>query len=377
MKLVLIFLLITTNISNSIAQEFLLEDSMLIDRMNRAIDHIYNFEFDTAYLEIDTLENQLGNHPANHLLRSMILYWRDRPFKEDTDPYIEYLKELETAIELAEPFQENEDLKEEGEFYIMAGYGLLADFYNSVGQRMKAVGSAKKAYNSLKLGFTLKEKFPDFYFSSGVYNYYREKFPELHPFYKTFLWVFMSGDMDMGLEQLKVATEEGVFMQREAFIYLFHIYLRYENKPDMALPYTQILVDRFPGNYKFKCLYIESLIYNNNNDTISRDMIDSLINHNNTYYQMAGNLFSGLISEQLDKIEAARYYLRIALEKYEEMGRDDNHYLSLIYTGMARIAIDQDDDKNARKYYKLALKTDPYVPVKSEAEKFLQLNDEG
>jgi len=187
----------------------------------------------------------------------------------------------------------------------------------------------------------------------------------------------MDGDMDLGLEQIKVATKKGVFMQREAFIYLFHIYLRYENKPDLALPYTQILIDRFPGNYKFKCLYIESMIYNNNNDSISKDMIDSLINHHNIYYQMLGNMFSGIISEQLDKIEAARYYLRIALEKYEEMGRDDGHYLSLIYTGMARIALDQEDDKNARKYYKLALKSDPYVPVKSEAEKYLQLYDEG
>ena len=349
---------------------------MLVDRMNKAIDLIYNFEFDIAYEEIDTLENQLGDHPANHILRSMILYWRDRPFKEDTDPYLEYQKELETAIELATTFQENEDLYEEGEFYILAGYGLLTDFYNGVGQKMKAVGSAKKAYNSLKEGFVLKEKFPDFYFSSGVYNYYRVKFPELHPFYKAFLWVFVNGDMDLGLEQLKIASEEGIFTQREALIYLFHIYLRYENKPDLALPYSQTLVERFPGNTKFKCLFIESMIYNNN-DSISKETLDSLIYHEDIFYQLAGNLFSGLITEKQGKFEAAKYYLRIAMEKYEEMGRDDEHYLSLIYTGMARLAIDQQDNDSARKYYKLALKTDPYVPVRSEAEGFLRKSDDG
>lgn len=376
MKLVLSFLLFVITISNSVSQEFILDDSLLMDRMNRTLDLIYNFEFDEALLEIDTLENKLGDHPANHLLRSMVLYWRERPFKVETEPYLEYMKELETAIVLATPFQENENLREEGIFYIMAAYGLLADFYNSVGHRMKAVGSAKKAYNSLKEGFELKEKFPDFYFSSGVYNYYREKFPELHPFYKAFLWVFMNGDMELGLEQIKVATGKGVFMQREALIYLFHIYLRYENKPDLALPYSQVLVERFPGNYRFKCLYIESMIYNSN-DSISKELLDSLINHDDQFYQLTGNLFSGLISEQQDKIEAARYYLRIALEKYEEMGRDDGHYLSLIYTGMARLAIDQDDNETARKYYKKALKTDPYVPVKNEAEKFLKIDDEG
>jgi tetratricopeptide (TPR) repeat protein len=376
MKLFLSFLIFTISVLNSVSQELILEDSILINRMNKTIDLIYNFEFDDAYLGIDTLEQQLGDHPALHLLRSMIFYWRDRPFKEDTDPFQEYQRELETAIELATSFQEKEDLYEEGEFYILAGYGLLTDFYNSIGQRMKAVGSAKKAYNSLKEGFELKEKFPDFYFSSGVYNYYREKFPELHPFYKTFLWVFVNGDMEMGLEQLKVASEEGVFTQREALIYLFHIYLRYENKPDLALPYSQTLVKRFPGNTRFKCLFIESMIYNNN-DSISKDMIDSLINHDDIFYQLAGNLFSGLISEKEEKFEAARYYLRIALEKYEEMGREDGHYLSLIYTGMARLAVDQEDNDKARKYYKLALKTDPYVPVRTEAERFLRKNDDG
>ncbi len=376
MKLFLFHLILVISISNSVSQESILKDSALINRMNRTIDLIYNFDFDIAYLEIDTLENQLGDHPANHLLRSMILYWKDRPFKEDTDPYLEYQKELETAIELAIPFQENEGLYEEGEFYVLAGYGLLTDLYNGVGHRMKAIGSAKKAYNSLKEGFELKEKFPDFYFSSGVYNYYREKFPELHPFYKTFMWVFMNGDMELGLEQLKVASKEGIFTQREALIYLFHIYLRYENNPEQALPYSRILVDRFPGNFRFQCLFIESMIYNNS-DSISGGMIESLINHDDIFYQLAGNLFSGLIAEEQGKFEAARYYLKIAHEKYEEMGRDDLHYLSLIYTGMARLAIDLEDNGKARRYYKLALKTDPYVPVRSEAEQFLQKNDDG
>ena len=376
MKIFLSIILLIISITGSVSQELILEDSILINRMNRTIDLIYNFEFDIAYLEIDTLESQLGDHPANHILRSMILYWKDRPFKEDSDPYIEYQKELETAIELATPLQENEDLHEEGEFYVLAGYGLLTDLYNGVGHKMKAIGSAKKAYSSLKEGFKLQEEFPDFYFSSGVYNYYREKFPELHPFYKAFMWVFVNGDMELGLEQLKLAAEEGVFTQREALIYLFHIYLRYENKPDLALPYSEILVERFPGNTRFKCLFIESLIYNNS-DSISKDMLDSLIQHDDIFYQLAGNLFSGLMSEKQEKFEAAKYYLRIALEKYEEMGRDDGHYLSLIYTGMARLAIDQDDNDTARKYYKLALKTDPYVPVRSEAEGFLKKNDDG
>jgi len=376
MKIFLSIIIFFVSISYLSAQEFILDDEHLVERMNHTLDFIYNFEFEAAYEEIDSLENKLGNHPAIHFLRSMILYWRDRPFKVDSDLYKEYLKELEMAIELALPFQDDERLREEGEFYILAGYGLLTDFYSEAGYRMKAVGSAKKAYNSLKEGFDLKEKFPDFYFSTGVYNYYREKYPELHPFYKTFLWIFVDGDMEKGLEQIKIAAEKGIFTQREALIYLFHLYLRYENKPIEALPYTKILTERFPGNFRFKCLYIEAMIYNQN-DSIPEEMLQSLINHKDIIYQLAGNIFIGLITEQQNNIAQSQYYLRIALELYESMNKEYSHYLSLIYTGMARVALRKNELDNAKKYYKLALKSNPFVPVMEEANDFIKSKDDG
>ena len=322
------------------------------------------------------METLLGNRPAPHFLRSMILYWRDRPFKADTEPYKNYIYELETAIELATPFQDDEKLREEGEFYILAGYGLLTDFYNEADLRMKAVGSAKKAYSSLKEGFELKEKFPDFYFSTGIYNYYREKFPEIHPFYKAFLWLFVNGDMELGLEQLKIAAERGVFTQREALIYLFHLYLRYENKPQVALHYAEILIQRFPGNYSFKSLYVEALIMNQS-DSVPAEMLNSLLTHEKNLYKLSGLLFSGFLAEQRNDILEAREYLDAAMSLYEDMNREYEHYLSLIYTGMARISLRENDHEDAANYYKLALKCEPYVPVKDEAEGYLNLVGDG
>jgi hypothetical protein len=376
MRIFLIAILLSLTVSSLSAQEFILNNTRLVNDINETLDLIYNFEFENAYKEIDSLHDQLGNHPAIHFLRSMILYWRDRPFKVDTEAYNEYLSELETAVELAIPFQDDERLREEGEFYIMAGYALLTDFYNEVGLRMKAIGAAKKAYNSLKAGFELKEEFPDFYFSSGAYNYYREKFPELRPFYKTFLWVFVNGDMDLGLEQLKVASEKGVFTQREALIYLFHLYLRYENEPSVALPYTQVLINRFPGNFRFKCLHIEALVYNGC-DSIPVEMIHDLMEHDNLLYQLAGNLFMGLFLEKKGDVLQSGKYLSLAQKIYNSMDREYAHYLSLIYTGLARLSLRNSNSDKARKYYKKAIKSDPYVPVLEEANQFLKSNGDG
>jgi tetratricopeptide (TPR) repeat protein len=306
----------------------------------------------------------------------MVLYWRDRPFKVDTDPYREYIYELEMAIELALPMQDDEKLHAEGEFYVLAGYALLTEFYDDVGSNMKAIGAARKAYHSLKEGFELKEKFPDFYFPTGVYNYYREKYPELHPFYKSFMWLFVSGDLELGLEQLKIAYKKGVFTQREALIYLFHLYLRYENKPEVALPYAKMLIERFPENDKFKCLYIEAMLYNG--DTrIPCEIINSLLNNKMILYQLAGHLFKGLIAERNNNIPRAQEYLETALKLYETMDKEEDHFLSLIYMGMARIAVKQKDHKNARAYYKLASKYAPFVPVKVEADNYLESDSDG
>jgi hypothetical protein len=375
-KVFLSTIILFVSFTNLTAQEFILDDRPLVEKINHTLDLIYNFEFQEAYKEIDDLERRLGNHPANHFLRSMILYWRERPFEIDTEPYINYIYELEKAIELASVFLDDEKLREEGEFYTLAGYALLTDFYNETGSRMKAIGAAKKAYSSLKEGFDLKEKFPDFYFSSGVYNYYREKYPELHPFYKTFMWLFVEGNKELGLEQLKIASEKAVFTQREALIYLFHLYLRYENNPEAALPYTEILLHRFPNNIMFKCLHVEALIYARNNN-IPEGMIDSLIQDSRTLFQLAGNIFKGLIAEQSNDISKAQQYLDSAFDLYEKMDKDYAHYLGLIYTGMARVALKKKDYEVAENYYKLASKTDPYVPVREEAEKYFQLMDDG
>lgn len=375
MKCIFTAILIFATITCVPGQERILDNQNLIDKINHALDLIYNFEFDQADAEIQLLEEKLGNHPTNHFLRSMIIYWRDRPFKVDTGSYVIYQQELETAIELAAPFLEDPELEEEGEFYILAGYGLLTDFYNEAGYRMKAVGSAKKAYGSLKKGFKLKDEFPDFYFSSGVYNYYREKFPELHPFYKAFLWLFVSGDTELGLEQLKVASEKGIFTQREALIYLFHLYLRYENNPEEAIQYSRILNRRFPGNDKFKCLHLEALLYNND-DNVPDNLINSLIDHEKIFYRMVGNLFKGLIAVQNGQIRKARSSLDKALVLYEEMDREYDHYLSLIHTGMARINDRKGDYQAAARMYKEALKNDPYMPVKTEAEDYLERHHE-
>ncbi len=371
------FLLVicTFQISWVMGQDPLMDDPETIKEINHAIELIYNFEFEEASLRIDTLEIKNGQHPANYLLRSMILYWRERPFVSESEPYLEYESYLNKAIKLAANYDKDERLVEEGIFYTMAGYSLLTELYSEDGSGMKVIRSAKKAYKLLKKGFDLLEKFPDFYFPTGLYNYYRVKYAELHPFYKSFLWLFVDGDLELGLSQLKTATRKGIFTQREAYIYLFHINLRYQNQPEKALPYAEYLTNRFPDNTRFKSLYLEAMVFNRS-DSIPQKTIDSLLADKKDIYRLAGLLFQGLSYELKGLYKESGIYLTRALNLYQSMDREYDHYLSLIYIGKARLAIYQEDEESAKKYYKMALKLDSYVPVIEEAEGFLHSSDE-
>lgn len=376
MKYSLLFALGFFQISIVWGQTPLMDNPELINEINHTIDLIYNFEFEEASHRIETLEIKNGQHPTNYLLRALILYWRERPFVSESEIFLEYESYLYKAIELAAEYDKDERLEEEGIFYTMAGYSLLTELYSEEGSGMKVLGSAKKAYKLLKKGFELMEEFPDFYFPTGLYNYYRIKYPEIHPFYKSFLWLFVNGDMELGLSQLVIATQKGIFTQREAYIYLFHIYLRYQNQPEIALPYAEYLIGRFPGNTRFKTLYLEAMIFNSS-DSIPQNIIDSLITDKKDIYRLAGLLFQGFLSEQKGSYKESERSLSEALELYNSMGKEYDHYLSLIYVGIARLAVIEENKERAVEYYKMALKLDPYIPVTEEAEGYINSINEG
>ena len=94
-------------------------------------------------------------------------------------------------------------------------------------------------YSFMKKGFDLTEEYREFNFPVGMYNYYREKYPELHPVYKPFMFFFRNGDVSKGLRQLERSVKENVFTKPEAGMFLVHIYLYYENNPAAALKIIQ------------------------------------------------------------------------------------------------------------------------------------------
>ena len=174
------------------------------------------------------------------------------------------------------------------------------------------------------MGFDRTDEFPDFYFSNGLYYYYREKYPELRPFYKSFLWLFPSGNKEKGIEDLKMCTHEGIFSSEMAHLYLFHIYLRYENNGRYALSYAKNLYTQYPQNTRFKTIYAESLIAEQQY-ALAEPLAQELAQETRLFFSVPGFTFKGMIAEGRGDLEFAKMDYLKALELSHKMGKKFKH----------------------------------------------------
>ena len=62
--------------------------------------------------------------------------------------------------------------------------------------------------------------YPDFYFFTGLYNYYREAYPEAHPIYKVLAFLFPRGDREKGSAELQNAGANSIMLKAEAYSFL-------------------------------------------------------------------------------------------------------------------------------------------------------------
>ncbi len=338
--------------------------------VQKGTDHIYNASPDSAEFYIKKAEKHLPDHPVIPLMRAMSILWSNIPTISD-ELFVKMEIQLDSAIELAQI--KDPDLKQpEMIFFAMASYGLLAEYYADQGYTMKAVGEANRAYGLMKKGFEIVDDNPEFLLTTGLYNYFREKYPEKHPLYKPLLWFFRSGDMDLGLKQLEKACNASFLTSVEAHVYLSYIYLRYEYKPELAQNYLSILCKKYPNNYYAKAKYVESLANPSDFQNAPLDVIYSLITHNNAYYRLAGYVFLGYYEEIIIKNkEKAEYAYRKGLAYGDELPAHGEFFKSFGYLGLGRVLIEKGEKAEAGELLDLALDYAETVQVESEAKKLL------
>jgi tetratricopeptide (TPR) repeat protein len=352
-----------------LAHAQLLNDPTAIKTVQKSLDHIYNYEFDEATRVIDGIEKKYPNHPINHILDSFVLYWKYLPIKDNQAKSKEYIQKLNLAL-IATEKRFGKDTKDpEGMFYVMVARGYMAMMYNYRGEMLSAAGEGKKAYNAFIDGMKLMDKNPEFYFTSGMYNYYVEVYPEEHPMVKPLLMFFKNGNKALGLKQVDIATRSGVITRAESCFYLAHLYMKYEMNPEKAVPYVNKLTDWYPKNPLFIMKNIEALSLAGDYDDASKQLV-ALRKYNTGFYPIAQHTFQGINYEKHLKsdVSAQKEYLAALRIPHDDQYTKEYH--AMAYAGLARIAGRAGNKAKAKEYYKKCLEKAEYRSLMKEAKAF-------
>jgi tetratricopeptide (TPR) repeat protein len=356
----------------SFPQYRILEDSEATALVQHAIDSIYNLNFHAADSVIEILDEKLGEYPGNLLLKAFYTNWKYKPLQEGKPGYEEFESHLNRSIALCEKMLEDNEEDEEANFYLMASHAFLAELHMNNGHKLKALGEAKSAYKFIKIGFDQLDNNPEFYFSSGIYNYYREKYPEENPFYKSFVWFFRSGDKKEGIEMLKTGAEEASFTRAECLTYLFHIYLRYEDQPQTAIRYARILKNRYPNNLHYIANYVENALRLGDYGQLM-PLIQRLLDSPDAYYNYVGEIFLGNYFEQyIGDDDAALAHYTAANQNPETVVAREHHYDSILFLGLGRVYQGKGLAEEANEYLKKSVKAAAYRCYRDDAKELLK-----
>jgi hypothetical protein len=337
------------NISGVNAQ--ILKDNTKLSILKKTVDLIYDFQFENAKAVFDEISISFPGHPVVYLLKGMINYWETYPLLPSSPVRIEYENDLRTCIQLCERPHDETD---ESEYLLinLCARGLLLLFYSENDLNTEVFPLAKSTYPYIRDSFKVTSSYSDFYFFTGLYNYYREAYPEAHPIYKAVAFLFPKGDMSKGLSELQFAGQYSIFLKAESYSFLSWICANFENDLQRATDYSNTLYELYPGNIYYKAGYIKNLLLLKRYDEAEKFMGSSSPEECNTYYRAQVNIFKGILQEK-------KYYNQKLAKQYYEKGINDilafsdygNEYAAYAYFGLSRIAEYEGDKKrnNSRK----------------------------
>lgn len=350
MRFLSIFLIFFALIFKANGQESIRDNPFLQENIENCLYATYACDFIEAKKYQLLLQEEIPEHPAPYFLKALIIYWENFPLLPDDPTLSEFEKFTEQAITLSDKILEANPDDLEGIFFDMHARAYRAMFWADNGKPAKVILDIDNMYRQTLRGIELKDQFQEFYFSSGLYNYYIEAYVELHPAYKPLAALFRRGDKKTGLEELQYAAETTKFIKYEALLFLALVELNYEGNISKSLDYAALLYNYFPSNIYFTANYLIALLYSSN-FTVASVLNESISTEKGDYYKMVHYVTQGFIYEnQAGNLHAAKEFYLKTISKSESLGAIANIYGAIAFAGLSRIAEKENDEKLVRRY---------------------------
>ncbi len=336
------------------AQSGIFSNKVVLNEIKAGIDKTYNAEFPEAERIFRDVELHTKGSPAGPLLFGLLYYYEYAPLTPESPGAKPFVDNLNEAISLASKILDKNKNDVEVLAMDMIARALLNMYYVDNGNSMKAIPEIMPIYRTVMKGFTLKDQFNEFYFTTGLYNYYRDAYPEAHPVYKPIAALLRSGNKAEGLRQLHYAADSCIFLRNEALVFLKIIYLNYENDPAQAFQCMQRLNQRFPNNLLFVAGCAETLIMNRQYEQ-AKPYLYILFSKGkkDMYAMMKAFILKGIYEEKVNRnyATAEKDYLT-GLKIAASYGSTVDAYKVYAYYGLSRIYRIQGKIKESQEYRK-------------------------
>jgi hypothetical protein len=342
------------------AQQNILDSQLTQKKIEKCLYATYGFNFPEAKDVQKELEEEMSQHPVAWFLSALITYWEFFPILPD-DPQVNiFISDMDRAIELAGGMLSKDPNSMEGIFFDMHARAFKAMFWADNGKTGKVIADLNNMYRSTLLGIDYKEEFNEFYFSSGLYNYYIEAYVEKHPMYKPIALLFRKGNKKDGLEELQYAIHNTTYIRYEAILFMSLIQLNYEKNMPLALEHAAQLYNHFPRNIYYAGQYLIILVHSEQY-AVASALNSNLTDKNDGFHRMIHQLIEGFISEkQRNDFTRAILNYEESIRQSENYGPIANLYAAIAYAGLARIAEKEGDPVAARKYKKNSSRLSDY-----------------
>jgi hypothetical protein len=334
----------------------ILQDTASIGRIKKCIGYIYNFEFRKAEEVYEKINQTFPDHPAMLVLRGLRTYWENYPLLPTSPACASFEKDLNDCIQLCEK-KHNPEYDAEYLLTSLCARGFLLLFYSDNDLSMEVFPLVSSSYTYVRRSYNYTSYYPDFYFFTGLYDYYREAYPDAYPIYEAVAILFPRGDRAQGLKSIIKAAENSIFLKAESYLFLTTIFQCYENNFHQATFYSKSLNELYPQNPEYRVEYIKNLLLEKKYNEAEEVMKNTGSLTSNSFYSAQMDIFNGILQEK-------KYHdLNKAEQLYEKGARNvslfgdfGNNYAAFCYFGLSRINDIKGERQLKKSYRKLALK---------------------
>jgi hypothetical protein len=353
-----LYFLSTTGLQGQI-----IKDTASIHLLKRGVDNIYNFQFDKARTAIDQLNKSFPGHPVIYLLNGIITYWENYPLIPSLPASVSYEDNMRNCIRICEKAHNQDNYAE----YLIANLGargMLLMYYVDNNLSENVFPLAKGTYRHLRQSFDYTSIYPDFYFFTGLYNYYREAYPDAHPIYKMLAFLFPKGDIAKGLMELKIAAQNSIILRAESLSFLSLITINFENNYQEACFYSKSLHELYPDNLQYLSGFIKSLLLAKKYDDAESLVRSSENKIDNAYYQAQLSVLNGILLEKKyhNYPEAKKYYNK-GIADISAFGYYGDEFAAYAWFGLSRISEIEGDKHDRKMYRKKAMELTDYKKI--------------